>query len=147
MSGHGSQGITVEVEIAEVDTVIGQLANLTPPKSTVNSERMKGLDAGYSTPCATGSLDYEDSTFQLYYDPINDAHEYLLVITHDFEHDDFGKLLTWTLTFAQIAAIDPWIYTGLAKSFAILTEVDKLLRADVVVEVEKSSQLPLETTP
>lgn len=145
MSGHGSHGITLEVDIAGVDTAIGQVASMTPPKSTVGSEKMKGLTDKFGTPCATGSLDYDNSTFQLYFDPIDDSHEYLLVITHNPDHADFGKLLTWTLTFAQIAAIDPWIYLGLAKSFAILTEVDKLLRADCEVEVANSTQLPTET--
>ena len=141
-TGHGSNGTTLKVDMAGVDTIIGQIASMTPPKSVVQSEKMKGLSDKHPTPCATGSLEYDDASFQLYLDPLDDVHENLLSSTHDYDHADFGKTRTWTMEFPQVATLNPWIFAGLPKSFAVLTEVDKLLRADTVVEVSHSIQLP-----
>ena len=145
MSGYGSNGTVLKVDVASVDTVVAQVATFTPPKSVVQSEKMKGLSDKPSTPCATGSIEYDDASFQLYLDPLDDVHENLLSATHNYDHADFGEVRTWTVEFPQVTTLNAWIFEGLPKSFALLTEVDKLLRADAVVEVSHSTQLPTQT--
>lgn len=139
-----SNGTTLKVDISDVDTVIGLLDTLTPPSATVRNERVDPLDDTKTTAVATGGLENETSEFAVYLDLLDTTHSYLLQITNDPDHADFGDEKTWTVTL-PITGIDPWIFTGLLESFSVSIEKGALQKGTGTIQVNESTQLPLPT--
>lgn len=147
ITAYGSKGLTLQIAIATVDTAVGQLASFTPPSGKVQTERADPLETKHDIPVATGNVNCETSQFQIYFDPMNDSHEYLVNVTNDKTNTDLGTLHTFTATWTQISGIDPMIFTGIPEECALSNEVGSLLKADVTVQVSEITQLPLPTGP
>lgn len=143
-TARGTNGTTLKVDISSVDTVIGLLEAVKPPKPTVMTERLEPIDSDHSTPVYTGRIDNDTATFSVYLDPLDAAHAYLMEITHDPSHTDAGDLKTWTVTL-PVTGIDPWIFTGIAKDFDTTVEKASLLKAQGTIDVDETTQLPLAT--
>ena len=137
-------GTTIKVDISGTDTAIGLIDTFKPPMNKVGTERIVPLEDGVSVPVATGESGYETSTIGVYVDLLDTTHSYLLKITHDREHDDYGEEKTFTVTL-PITGLDPWIFTGICESFELATEKNSLQKGTLTVQVHDSEQLPLPT--
>ena len=137
-------GTTIEIDISGTDTAIGLIDTFKPPMNKVGTERIVPINDGVSVAVATGESGYETSQIGIYVDLLDTTHSYLLKITHDRAHADYGAEKTFTATL-PITGLDPWIFTGICESFELATEKNSLQKGTLTVQVNDSDQLPLPT--
>lgn len=127
-------------------TAIGHLENIKPPASKAKVSRALGLDDSYEDVQHSGAIEGGQASASMFYDPTDDQHEVLLSDVHS---TDFATLTaaarkrTWNVVFNQLATPRTWAFIGICSQFDVTASAGELLKADVSVEVERSTTLPV----
>lgn len=144
----GSKGTTLQRTISSVLTTIGRVERISPPNSTLGVIRCKDLDDTYSGLHAEGHIEGGQCSASLFYDPVDDQHEVIVTSVHDTDFTTAGKTpadrkVAWAVLFAQLTPTRTWGFTGIATQFNVTANVGEPLKADLTIEVERSTTLPV----
>jgi hypothetical protein len=140
--------------ISSVLVTVALVENCNPPKTKVDTIRCKPLNAEHSSVHAAGSVEGDSSDFSGWYDPMDDGHEALLESVHNYKFTGSGSISaaarkkTWNVRFGQLlnaGTPEPrnWTFTGVLESFDVTVAQGEPLKFAAVIQVEKSTVLPI----
>lgn len=142
----GSKGTVLQATIATVLTDIGRVENIQAPNSKQKIFRCLDLDDDYEGVHNAGSLEGGQSSASLYYDPMDDQHEFLVTLVHSTDYSTLtadARKLTWNIAFEQLASTRNWTFIAVAAGFDVTAAAGEPLKADLSLEVERSTVLPV----
>lgn len=142
-----SKGTQLQITIASVLTVIGNVDNLKFPSSSQDLIRCMDLDDDSERLHNAGTLKGGNCSGSLYYDPADTVHQRLVSLVHSPDYVTTGlkpaeRKIAWGIKLNQYTTPKTWLFTGVADKFDITAAVANPLRGDLNIAVETSTALP-----
>jgi hypothetical protein len=149
----GSQGTLFQQTISSVLTTVALVEKITLPTSEIDIFRCKALDAEYSSPHAAGSMEGGSADVDIWFDPMDDGHELLMLAVHNYKFSGAGSIAasarkkSWRARFTQLfasAVSEPrnWVFIAIQKTFNVSVATGEPLKASMNFEVERTTETP-----
>lgn len=149
----GSQGTLFQQTISSVLTTVALVEKITLPTSELDIIRCKAVDAEYSSPHAAGSMEGGTADVDIWYDPMDDGHELLMLSVHNYKFSGAGSIAasarkkSWRARFTQLfagATSEPrnWVFIAILKTFNVSVATGEPLKASMNFEVERTTETP-----
>ncbi len=143
-----SKKTSLQINIASTLVTIAQVETIQLPNGTLQTTRVTGLEDSNSSVLVNGTVEGGQMQASLFHDPLDAQHYHLLktVNSPDFTETGFKpaeRNKAWNIILGQLATPKNWAFTGVPTQYAINAAVGDVLKANLNIEVEKTTTLPV----